>query len=318
MPINDTINMLSLVTRAGKPSRSKLSPQENSMIIVTGATGKLGEAIVEGLLKNLSPDQIGVSVRDPQKAQELAERGIRVRQGDFSDPASLRHAFEGASQVLVVSVNALGPGAVEQHGNAIAAAKAAGAGRVLYTSHMAASPDSAFSPARDHAATEGLLQSSGMLFTSLRNGFYAESALWQLGSVKKTHKLALPEDGPVSWTSRSDLAEAAVVALTHPELLNGITPPLTNPKTLDFAAIAQVASEIIGRQITRETIADNAFRQLLLASGLPEPMADGVVGLFVASRQGEFAATDPTLERLLGRPAMPMQDFLERHLAPLP
>jgi len=119
----------------------------------------------------------------------------------------------------------------------------------------------------------------------------------------------------VSWTSRSDLAEAAVAAITHPELLNGITPPLTSPKTLDFAAIAQMASEIIGRQITREIVDDNAFRQSLLASGLPELMAHGVVGLFVASRRGEFAATDPTLKSLLGRPAMPMQDFLKGHLS---
>lgn len=256
-----------------------------------------------------------MSVRDPKKAQELAERGIRVRQGDFADPASLTYAFEGASQVLVVSVNALGPSAVQQHGNAIAAAKAAGAGRVLYTSHMAASPGSSFSPARDHAATEGLLQSSGLPFTSLRNGFYAESALWQLGSIKNTHKITLPEDGPVSWTSRSDLADAAVVALTNPEALNGITPPLTSPETLDFAAIAKMASEIVGSQVTRETIADDAFRQSLLDSGLPELMASGVLGLFVASRQGEFASVDPTLELLLGRATTPMRSVLTDFLS---
>lgn len=289
------------------------------MIIITGANGQFGRAVAERLLQFIPAGQIGVSVRAPEKTQELAERGIRVRQGDFSDPASLRHAFEGASQVLVVSVNALGPSAVEQHGNAIAAAKAAGAGRVLYTSHMAANPGSAFSPARDHAATEGLLQASEIPFTSLRNGFYAESALWQLGSIKNTDKLALPEDGPVSWTSRSDLADAAVVALTHPETLSGITPPLTGSETLNFAAIAQMASEIVGRQITRETVADDAFRQSLLGSGLPELIASGVLGLFVASRQGEFAAVDPTLERLLGRATTPMRgvltDFLSKPAA---
>ena len=283
------------------------------MIIVTGATGKLGQAVAERLLELIPADQIGVSVRDPEKARALKEHGIRVRRGDFSDPASLRHAFEGASQVLIVSVNSLGPSAVEQHGNAITAAKAVGAGRILYTSHMAANLRSAFSPTRDHAATEALLQSSGLPFTALRNGFYAESALW-FSNLQNANNIALPEDGPVSWTSRSDLADATVVALTKPESLSGITPPLTNSEALDFAAIARIASEILGRQVTREIMTDDAFRQSQIASGLPESMVDGLGGFFLASRQGEFAAADLTLERLLGRPPMSMRNFISSAL----
>ena len=284
------------------------------MIIITGVTGKLGQAVAERLLELIPADQVGVSVRDPEKAHTLQERGVRVRRGDFSDPASLHHAFEGASQVFVVSVNSLGPSAVEQHGNAIAAAKAVGANRVLYTSHMAANPHSAFGPARDHAATEELLQSSGLPFTALRNGFYAESALW-FSNLQQADNIVLPEDGPVSWTSRSDLVEAAVVALTKSDSLNGITPPLTTPEALDFAAIAQIASEILGRQIKREVVTDDAFRQSQLALGLPEPMVTGLGGFFLASRQGEFAAVDLTLERLLGRPPMSMQNFINASLA---
>ena len=55
------------------------------MIIVTGANGQLGRAIVEQLLGRIPAEQIGVSVRDPEKAQGLAERGVRVRQGDFAE-----------------------------------------------------------------------------------------------------------------------------------------------------------------------------------------------------------------------------------------
>lgn len=280
------------------------------MIIITGANGQYGRAVAERLLEFIPAEQIGVSVRAPEKAQDLAERRVRVRPGDFSDPASLHHAFEGASQVLIVSVNVLGPEAVKQHGSAIAAAKAAGAGRILYTSQIAASPDSAFAPARDHAATEALLQASGVPFTSLRNGYYAESALWQLGSAKKTHKLALPEDGPVSWTTRSDLADAAVAILTNLEAFDGITPPLASPNALDFATLAQMASEVIGESVTREVVADDAFRTSLITSGLPEAMAEGVLGSFIASRRGEFATSEPTLERLLGRVATPIHSIL--------
>lgn len=288
------------------------------MIIVTGATGKLGAAIVKGLLKNLPPDQIGVSVRDPQKAHALQEQGVRVRKGDFADPESLPQAFEGASQVLIISSNSAGANAVQQHRHAIEAARSAGVRRILYTSHMGASATSAFPPMRDHAETEEILQTSGVAFTSLRNGFYSDSGFMLMGNALETGKIVAPEDGPVSWTTHADLAEAAVIALTNDGCLDGLTPPLTASEALDLAAIAEVVSKLTGREITRVTVTNEEFRASMIARGTPEMRADMFIGLFVASRQGEFAATDPTLEGLLGRPAMPMQDFLERHLAPLP
>ena len=280
------------------------------MIVVTGATGQLGRQIVEGLLKKLPSAQIGVSVRNPEQAEDLKGRGIRVCKGDFADPASLTEAFDGAEQVLIVSVNKIGEEAVRQHGNAIQAAKDAGAKRILYTSHQGANPSSAFVPSRDHAATEALLQSSGVAYASLRNGFYAESALYQLGGLKQTGKIALPEDGPVSWTARADLAEAAVAALTEPSLFDGISPPLTSSQALDFADIAKIASEILGRKLTREMVSDEDYRAALISHGLPEVMADGLGSLYKAARAREFAVVDPTLERLLGRPPVSMRQVL--------
>ena len=145
------------------------------MIIVTGATGQLGRLIVEKLLDRVPADQVGVSVRDPKKTGDLKALGVRVRQGDFSDPDGLRHAFEGATQVLIVSSNARATGGdpLVQHRNAIDSAKDGGVNRIVYTSHMAASATSAFPPARDHAATEAMLAESGQAWTALRHGFYA-------------------------------------------------------------------------------------------------------------------------------------------------
>ncbi len=181
------------------------------MIIVTGANGKLGRAIVEHLLELVPADQIGVSVQSPEKARDLEQRGVRVRQGDFGDAASLTHAFEGASQVLIVSAPRLGEEALRQHRTAIDMAKAAGAQRILYTSQMAANPASPFAPAPDHAATEVALRESGVAFTSLRNGYYASSAAMLLGNAIQTGEAVTPEDGPVSWTAHADLARAAAI-----------------------------------------------------------------------------------------------------------
>lgn len=81
------------------------------MLVVTGATGRLGHQIVERLLDRVPAESVGVSVRDVDRAAQMAARGVRVRSGDFTDPASLDHAFEGADQVLVVSAAIRGPGA---------------------------------------------------------------------------------------------------------------------------------------------------------------------------------------------------------------
>lgn len=110
------------------------------MIIVTGATGKLGQAITERLLVKRPATRMGLSVRNLEKARALSEWGVRVRQGDFGDVASLRHAFEGAAQVLIVSTDSTGEAAVRHHRNAIEAAKAADAHRILCTSHMGSNP----------------------------------------------------------------------------------------------------------------------------------------------------------------------------------
>ena len=93
--------------------------------------------------------------------------------------------------------------------------------RILYTSHQTANSTSKVAFARDHAATEELLRTSGVDSVSLRNGFYAESSLHQLGGLHSTSKLALPGDGKVPWTVWDDLAQAAVAALTDSSLFQG-------------------------------------------------------------------------------------------------
>ena len=250
-----------------------------------------------------------------EQARQFAEQGVRVCRGDFAEPGSLPAAFDGAEQLLLVSVNKLGDEAVRQHGNAIQAAKAAGVRRILYTSHQAASAASAFAPGRDHAATEALLQTSGVPYVSLRNGFYAESALFQLGGVRQSGKVALPQDGPVSWTVRADLVAAAVAGLLDPAVFDGISPPLTAMRTLDFAEIATIAGRLLGQPVAREVIADEQYRAALVARGLPEAMAVALGGLYRASRAGEFDVVDPTLRGLLGREPTPMEDVLAPFLA---
>lgn len=286
------------------------------MIIVTGATGQLGRAVTERLLDTVPADKIGVSVRDPDKAADLAARGVRVRHGDFDEPESLPAAFQGATRVLVVSANALGETAVRLNRAAVDAAVAAGAERIVYTSQMGSDASSAFPPMHAHAATEQALQGSGVAFTSLRNGFYATSAVMQLRPALDSGELRVPADGPFAWTAHADLADAAASALTG-DTLDGITPPLTATDTLDMAAVAAAASDVLGRPIERIVVGDEEFRAGLVAAGRPQPVADLLLGMFVAARAGAFSSTDPILEQVIGRPPTPFRAVLAEELGPV-
>lgn len=280
------------------------------MIVVTGATGQLGSRIVSRLLERVPATEVGVSVREAGRAAAFAERGVRVRAGDFTDPASLAQAFEGARQVLVVSAAIRGPGAVAANAAAIDAARAVGAQRVLYTSHQAASAHSLFAAQPIHAATEEHMAAAGLPYTALRNGFYVSTLGHYLGDALATGRLALPEDGPVSWTAHDDLADAAVAALTRPGLLDGTTPPLTAPATLDLAAVAGLLTELTGRTITRTVVDDEEWTATAVDRGMPALAADFTLGMFRAARRGEFAVTDPTLETVIGRPAVSVRSAL--------
>jgi len=258
------------------------------MIIVTGATGQLGSQIVRRLLDRVPAEQVGVSVRDPDRAADLATRGVRVRHGDFTQPASLAGAFEGATQVLVVSAATTGASAVDQHAAVFQAALAAGARRLVYTSHQAARDDSLFAPMPDHAATEQYLAGTGAPFTALRNGFYASFVPRLLGQALQTGQLIAPADGPVSWTTHADLAEAAAIILADEGRFEGPTPPLTAPEAFDLQAVASILSELTGRPVSRVVADDDEF-----VAGTATASPRGRPTCFSACSEPPAAASSP-------------------------
>lgn len=282
------------------------------MIIVTGATGQLGRLVVERLLELVPVNRIAASTRDPGKADDLARRGVDVRHGDFSKPDSLVTAFAGATQVLVISSNAraYGGDTPGQHRIAIDAARAAGAQRIVYTSHMAVSATSAFPPMHDHAATEDMLRSAGIAWTALRNGFYAESARLFLGNAAASGVFAAPKDGKVCWTAHTDLAAAAAQVLVQEGRFDGPTPPLTAREALDFGDLAKILGDLSDCQVERQVISDIEMEANLAARGMPPAVIAITLGMYRAAHAGEFAATDPTLAKLIGREPMTMREVL--------
>lgn len=283
------------------------------MIIVTGATGILNGNTVDHLLQRLPPSHIGVSVRNPEHAQHLADSGVRVRRGGYDDPAALRHSFAGAKQVLLVSSNDVTADVITQHRTAIDAAREAGAERILYTSAHGTGFNTPYPPLAIHAATEQYLAESGVPWTALRNGFYGD--LGQLlGPWQTTGTIAKPADGPFSWVDRRDAGEAAAAILTSDSLIDGpVDLILPSPVTLaDFAA---QASETTGRLVDRVVVDDEEWVASETANGTPEEVARFTLSMFQATRSGHFAQSDLTLSRLLGRNPRNIADQLADQLS---
>lgn len=149
-----------------------------------------------------------------------------------------------------------------------------------------------------------------MAFTALRHGFYAESCLHMIGDGLKAGELRTPEDGPVSWTARADLAEADAAILAQEGRWDGITRPLAASQAVTMAEVAALASEVTGREVPHVTVPDDAWRDAKIEAGMPAVYAEMLLGTFRAARRGDFAATDRTLEALLGRPPLTLRDVL--------
>lgn len=282
------------------------------MIIVTGASGELGSRVVQHLLKTVPADQIGVSVRDPAKVADLAARGVRVRQADYADAASLREAWEGARHLLLVSSNAAATGGdtLQQHATAIEVARSLDVQRLFYTSQVSAAPNSYFPPGRSHAATEAMLADSGLAWTALRHGFYAASALKMNMRGIEAGILAAPEDGKVAWTTHDDLAAVDAAFLTGKLVIDGPTPPLTGSEALDLADLADVAAKVLGKPVQRTWISEAETEAGARRAGVPDGSIAVMLGYYHAARAGEFATIDPTLAQLLDRPPQRLQDIM--------
>jgi uncharacterized protein YbjT (DUF2867 family) len=283
------------------------------MIIVTGATGTLNGATVDHLLKQVPPARIGVSVRDPARAKHLADRGVRVRQGSYDDPAALRHSFAGAEQVLLVSSSDITADVVTQHRTAIDAAVEAGAQRILYTSAHGTGLDTPYPPLAIHAATEDHLAASGVAWTALRNGLYGDLGAL-LGPWQTTGVIAKPADGPFSWVDRRDAAEAAAAVLVGDSPFDGPV-DLTPPSPVTLADFASVASELTGRRIDRIVVDDEKWVANEMANGIPETAARFTLSWFQATRSGHLASSDRRLSQILGREPRSVADQLAGQIA---
>lgn len=283
------------------------------MIVVTGATGHVGGRIAQILAEKGAKQRL--VVRDQARAPKLA--GVQTVTADYADPVALDRAFRGAEVAFIVSGNAKEGERARLHMNAIDAAVRAGARHLVYLSFHGASPLSKFPMGRDHFLTEQHLAATGVSHTALRDDLYLDALveMFDAGGIVRGPAGA----GRAAWVSREDVAQLAAAILLDPSLGGGSL-DVTGPEAIGFAEAAERLSKLTGRELgyRDETLAE--ARAWRAETGAPDWEVDTWIGSYVAMAAGELERTSPTIERVLGRRPMTLEEYFAahpEHLAPL-
>ncbi|UOZ05627.1 SDR family oxidoreductase [Amycolatopsis sp. WQ 127309] len=273
---------------------------------VTGASGQLGRlAVLELVHRGVPASDLVAVVRTPGKAADLAERGVQVREADYSCPRSLAVALAGVDRLLLVSSSEPGR-RVAHHTNVIDAARSAGTSRIVYTSMLNA--DDTTNPlAGEHQDTERVLREAGVPFTLLRNGWYTENYTGQLDEyLRRGEILGAAGAGRISAATRQDYAAAAVTALLQDE--PGDRSYELGGSAFDLAELARVTSQVTGTSVVYRDLPVEEYTSSLRQAGLNQGSAEFVAALDASVAHGDLATGSQDLARLLGRPATPLAE----------
>jgi NAD(P)H dehydrogenase (quinone) len=272
------------------------------MILVTGATGQLGTAVIRNLLKKTPGHQIAALVRDASKAADFKEQGVNIRVGNYDDPASLETAMQGIEKVLLIA-GTDEANRVRQHQDVVNAAKKAGVNGIAYTSRTLKDPSTMTNKLMiGHFQTEDLLKDSGMPYAIFRNVLYMDAIAQFVGpNVLETGVISLPTgQGRVAFALRSEMGEALANWLLEGQCDNRIH-KLTADCSWSFADIAATLSTLSGKEIKYNAIEDSVFVDQLKARGTPEMMFERILGFLTDIKNGQEDEVSPELERWLGR-----------------
>ncbi|EDY44128.1 NAD(P)H-binding protein [Streptomyces sp. SPB074] len=284
-------------------------------IVVTGATGQLGRLVLAGLLEKVPASGIAAVVRSEEKGAEFAARGIEPRIADYDRPETLKGAFHEGDRVLFVSGSDIGRRG-PQHRAVVAAAQAAGVAQLAYTGVLGG-PRADFTLADEHKITEQAILDSGVPYTFLRNGWYAEMYVGRIPQLFEQGALVGSSgEGRLAAAPRADYAAAAVAVLTGEGHENKVY-ELSGDDAWTMAEFTAELTRQSGRPVTFQNVTPERHKDILLGTGLPEFLADVFVDVDAAIARGSLAHTPGDLSRLIGRPTTPLADSIAAGLKEL-
>lgn len=286
-----------------------------SLILVTGATGKTGGAVVRQLLDRGYPVRATVRKRD-ERADELESLGAAVVVADFHDLRSMRDAMEGAGRVYFV-YPPQGDRLIEATTIAAAAAQHAGVRAFVNMSQISAREDSDSPLARHHWLSEKILDWAGVGAIHIRPTFFAEM-LHILGAqtIATQGKLYLPYgDERHAPVAASDIARVVVGLLTNPESHVGARYVLTGPKNMTVSEMASVLGEELGTTVEYVDLPVDMWGDVISGvDGMNEFLVTHLKAVAVDHQNGIFSAETDLVERIGGQPPQSLPEFIRESI----
>ena len=272
------------------------------MLLITGATGQLGSAIIDRLLQQLPATQIAGLVREEQKAATLRAKGVRVCLGSYDDVASLDHAMQGIDKVLLIA-GTDEERRLQQHQNVVDAAKKAGVQWLGYTSRTLKDRTTmANQLMQGHFQTEDAIKASGLPYSLFRNVLYLDAVPQFVGAKVFETGIYLPAgQGKVPFALRRELGEAIANVLAADTPAKPIY-QLTAGESYSFADVAAALTDLAGKPVPYTAAEIPAFEQVLRTRGLPEVVVGRITGFMTDIKNGQEDDLSPDLTQLLGRP----------------
>lgn len=276
---------------------------------ITGATGQLGQLVVQKL-KDKNPDaKLVALVRNPDKAKPL---GIEAKAFDYEQPEALPKALEDIDRLVFISGSEIGKRET-QHKNVINAAKQAQVKQIAYTSLLHADTSSMIL-APEHLATEKMLQDSGIPHTILRNGWYTENYTAGLKqAVEQGAIIGSAGDGKISSATREDYAEAIAETIINDDH-TGKTYELAGDQTFTMQDLAAEVSKQTGKNIEFVNLPEAEYAQKLQEIGLPEGMAKAFGSLDYSASKNDLHDESGELARLINRPTTSLSQAVKTGL----
>jgi len=279
-------------------------------IAITGATGQLGQIVVEKLKAQIGAEPIVALARSPGKAADL---GVEVRAFDYNSPETLAPALAGVEHLLLISGSEIGQ-RIAQHKAVIDAAKAAGVKHIAYTSFLRAAENPApVTP--EHVATEELLAASGLSITLLRNGWYTENyAMGFAAALEHGALIGASGGGKISAATREDYAAAAVAVLTDPAK-QGKTYELAGDDAFTMAEAAAELSTQAGKEIPYINMTEADYTAALAQTGMPPEFAGFLAAIDTATATGALFDDSKDLTGLIARATTPLSAVVKSLLS---
>ena len=283
-----------------------------SKILVTGATGTIGQRVAEGLLDAGASLRIGA--RSPEKAAAYAARGAEVVTLDFDRPETLKPAMEGAPTVFLLTPFV--EDFVPYIRAAIAAAKEVGVQHIVRLSVVGADPNG-LGPGRMHGVADQLLKDSGIAHTLLLPTFFQDNFYnYSIGSIKAQSVFyGAAGDQRISYVSAQDIADVACKILLAPASHVGKGYVLTGEEALTENEAAAALTEILGREIRYVNLTPEQYAEGMRAQQMPAWIVKEMGELEQIKANGWAAGIAPDVAQILGRPARKLRDYLAENKA---